>query len=93
MTDEAALQRLRDIQKADAWRAAASTTLNRFLDHAVVRMALSGEKDPTLRTLHIALDLVAALDGDVMEEPLEPKYLAYVLGEAMYRLLEKDGRT
>jgi hypothetical protein len=92
MTDDAALERLRDIQHADQWRTATGRTLDKFLNYAVVRMALQGEEDPTMRAMFIARDLVAAMDPDVVESPLGPKHYAYLLGEAMYRLLEKDGR-
>ena len=87
------MERLRDIQEADAWRARASRTLDQFLNYAVQRMKLSEETDPTLRTLHIARDLVSDMDPDIVGQPIQPKYIAYVLGEAMYRLLEKDKRT
>lgn len=87
------LERLHDIQQADAWRAKASTTLNGFLDHAERWMKKRGEADPTLRAYNIAQDLEHALSPDYTNRPLDPKYFAYTLAEAMYRLLEKDNRT
>ena len=86
--------RLEQIQAADAWRAKTSTTLDRFMDYAVQRIAISEESDPTLRVLHTALDLVNAMGPQSSPvEPIEPEYYAYALAEAMYRLLQKDGRV
>ena len=86
--------RLERIQAADSWRAKTSTTLDRFMDYAVQRISVSEEKDPTLRVLDTALDLCHAMGPQASPvEPIEPEYFAYCLAEAMYRLLEKDGRV
>ena len=86
--------RLEQIQIADNWRATVSHTLNDFLDHAVVRIAESEESDPTLRVLYTALDLVDSTKPlPDRAPPIEVDWLAYTLAEAMYRLLQKDGRV